>query len=201
MKNQTEIEDIENILPLSGKLGIEKGPLTEEKLQILLSASKTNLSETIQVETRNEPIGRVIAPLVEREIKPPERPHSLPHYDIEDFPMVAKDAETDIQIHFDITGNSTTEGKMRDINACFKDRLEKIRSSNFFACSSSCLMDALRFTPSLACKLRNSSIRRCNCITGRSNSSTTSMTSPLWAPLLSPWASFNHLKLGQLCKI
>ena len=57
-----EIEDIESILSLSSKLGIKKGTLTEEKLQILLSASKTNLPETIQVETRNEPIGRVIAP-------------------------------------------------------------------------------------------------------------------------------------------
>jgi hypothetical protein len=41
--------------------------------------------------------------------------------------MHASDAPSDITVHFDITGNSTTEGKMTDITACFNDRLNSIR--------------------------------------------------------------------------
>ena len=41
--------------------------------------------------------------------------------------MLAKDVDAEIEIHFDITGNSTTEGKMGDMQSCFSDRLRQIR--------------------------------------------------------------------------
>ena len=44
------------------------------------------------------------------EISPAPRPHGLSHYSLEDFPMSAKDIDSEIEVHFDITGNSVTEG-------------------------------------------------------------------------------------------
>ena len=40
----------------------------------------------------------------------------MPDWKREDFPMDAIDAMIDIKVHYDITGNSITEGKMGDIN-------------------------------------------------------------------------------------
>ncbi len=75
---------------------------------------------------RNEP-GRVIAPIKPNEIAPPPRPHGLDHYSLQDFPLQAKDVDAEIDIHFDITGNSVTEGRLIDMQSCFMDRLSKIR--------------------------------------------------------------------------
>ena len=41
--------------------------------------------------------------------------------------MLARDVDAEIEVHFDITGNSTTEGKMGDMQSCFSDRLRQIR--------------------------------------------------------------------------
>ena len=53
--------------------------------------------------------------------------NNMPDWKREDFPMDAIDAMIDIKVHYDITGNSTTEGKMGDINNAFNDRLERLR--------------------------------------------------------------------------
>ncbi len=74
-----------------------------------------------------EPQGRIIAPIATPEPAPAPRPHGLDHYRLEDFPMQARDVDAEIEIHFDITGKSVTEGKKEDINSCFKDRLKQIR--------------------------------------------------------------------------
>ena len=73
------------------------------------------------------PIGRVIAPASNPTLNPPIRRHGLEHYSLDDFPMLATDVDTEIEVHFDITGNSTTEGKMGDMQSCFSDRLRQIR--------------------------------------------------------------------------
>ena len=57
-------------------------------------------------------IGRVIAPISSNDISIAPRPHGLSHYSLHDFPMLAKDIDSEIEIHFDITGNSITEGKL-----------------------------------------------------------------------------------------
>ncbi len=41
--------------------------------------------------------------------------------------MEARDVDAEITVHFDITGNSVTEGKKEDIQSCFTDRLKQIR--------------------------------------------------------------------------
>ena len=72
-------------------------------------------------------LARTVAPIVEKEPVPVMRAHGLADYDMDDFPMLAKDASSDVEVHWDITGNSTTEGKMPDIRSCFNDRLKRIK--------------------------------------------------------------------------
>lgn len=71
--------------------------------------------------------GRTIAPMDAVELAQAPRPHGLDHYSLADFPMEAKDVSSMIDIHFDITGNSVTEGRLSDMQSCFTDRLSKIR--------------------------------------------------------------------------
>ena len=74
-----------------------------------------------------ENFGRVIAPIGENEIKNLAYRNNLPDWRTEDFPLHAVDCDLDFQVHYDITGNSTTEGKMGDIAQAFNDRLTQIR--------------------------------------------------------------------------
>ena len=96
------------------------------------SEESTNLPKKAQVTLPTpdnpSPIGRVIAPISSNEISPAPRPHGLSHYSLEDFPMSAKDIDSEIEIHFDITGNSVTEGKLSDIKSFFNSRLSQIRN-------------------------------------------------------------------------
>jgi DNA polymerase II small subunit len=86
----------------------------------VLDASKQDLD--------NKPSpGRVLAPISPPEPKAAERPHGLPHFSLDGFPMLATDVDVELDIHFDITGKSTTEGKLSDIISCFNSRLEKIK--------------------------------------------------------------------------
>ena len=39
----------------------------------------------------------------------------------------AREVDSDIEIHFDITGQSSTEGRISDMQSCFKSRLVQIR--------------------------------------------------------------------------
>jgi DNA polymerase II small subunit len=101
--------------------------------------SKSGESSSAEIDKRkplhpsdvHEPLqnesGRVIAPIKPNEIAPPSRPHGLDHYSIQDFPLQARDVDAEIEIHFDITGNSVTEGRLIDMQSCFMDRLSKIR--------------------------------------------------------------------------
>ena len=76
---------------------------------------------------RHSAIGRTLAPVGTQVLAPPVRRYGLDHYSLDDFPMQAKDVDAEIEIHFDITGRSTTQGKMQDIRSCFSDRLSQIR--------------------------------------------------------------------------
>ena len=86
------------------------------------------LQATLARPETGEVIGRTIAPVSSSEPAPPPRPHGLEHYRLEDFPMQARDVDAEIEIHFDITGASKTEGKMTDIQSFFSDRLKQIRN-------------------------------------------------------------------------
>ena len=85
-------------------------------------------SQTTLAEPDNpSPHGRIIAaPQPKLEIAP--RSHGLPHYSIDDFPMEARDVDAEIEVHFDITGKSVTEGTLSDIRNCFSSRLKQIRN-------------------------------------------------------------------------
>tara|TARA_B100000214_G_C23971606_1_gene630447 strand:- start:1842 stop:3476 length:1635 start_codon:yes stop_codon:yes gene_type:complete len=104
---------------------------TEETLDVTdsqIQHTPQSLQATLAKPETGEAIGRTIAPINSNEIYPAPRPHGLDHYRIEDFPMMASDVDSEIEIHFDITGLSKTEGKMTDIQSFFGDRLKKIRN-------------------------------------------------------------------------
>ena len=71
-------------------------------------------------------VGRTIAPLNTPIISPPIRPHGLEYFDMSLFDTNASDVDTDLEILFEITGNSTTEGRKEDINAFFNNRFQRI---------------------------------------------------------------------------
>ena len=71
--------------------------------------------------------GRVIAPILEPKTEDVSMRNNMPDWRREDFPMDAVDAIVNVEVHYDITGNSITEGKMGDINDAFNDRLERLR--------------------------------------------------------------------------
>ena len=101
----------------AAKAAGSKGMLDEEMLDSLL----------IEKQEQVAVVARTIAPISEPEPVAPARIHNLDHYRLEDFPMHARDVDAEITVHFDITGNSVTEGKKEDIQSCFKDRLKQIR--------------------------------------------------------------------------
>ena len=122
------------LLNLAPKVNFDKGFLTEEILAKLIelydqSKPKENTAITTKTGINNTAtdLGRVIAPILPPEPLDIEFRNNLPDWDEADYSCLATDAPSDIKIHYDITGKSTTEGKMNDITACFSDRLNKIR--------------------------------------------------------------------------
>ena len=122
------------LLNLAPKVNFDKGFLTEEILAKLIelydqSKPKENTTITTKTAINNTAtdLGRVIAPILPPEPLDIEFRNNLPDWDEADYSCLATDAPSDIKIHYDITGKSTTEGKMNDITACFSDRLNKIR--------------------------------------------------------------------------
>lgn len=75
----------------------------------------------------DHPTGRTIAPLEAAPTEAPLRPHGLADVDLSRFPMAANDAAVDLSVTFDITGNSTTEATMQDIQGFFVARIANIR--------------------------------------------------------------------------
>ena len=100
---------------------VPKVPESPKKASTGLSQSTLSLSE------EESPIGRVIAPVRSSPINKPPRAIGQSDYSIDEFPMEAADVDSQIEIHFDITGNSVTEGKMKDMQSCFNSRLVQIR--------------------------------------------------------------------------
>ena len=119
---------------MGAKIDSHRGLLTEAiftQLSALYPSNgqENNVTTTHKIMT-SEPsadLGRVIAPIAAPEPLDLEFRNNLPDWDENDYTCLAVDAPTDITVHYDITGKSTTEGKMNDITACFTDRLTKIR--------------------------------------------------------------------------
>ena len=126
--------DPQKLLDMGAKVDFHRGLLTEAiftQLSALYPSNgqENNVTTTHKIMT-SEPsagLGRVIAPIAAPEPLDLEFRNNLPDWDENDYTCLAVDAPTDITVHYDITGKSTTEGKMNDITACFTDRLTKIR--------------------------------------------------------------------------
>lgn len=114
MLSERAIDEILTLVPTEGT--IETPPANLRTAQATLADPESH-----------SPIGRTLAPIVSTKPNPAPRRHGLSHYSLDDFPMEAKDVDSEIEIHFDITGLSTTEGKMFDMRSCFTDRLRQIR--------------------------------------------------------------------------
>ncbi len=142
---QNKIEELTNLAPLiEAATASSTRLLTSQSIDELLTIVPTEqtLSESEPAIQSNSPtlqatlarpetgqaIGRTIAPITTNETSPAPRPHGLDHYRMQDFPMQAADVDAEIEIHFDITGSSRTEGKMTDIQSFFGDRLKQIRN-------------------------------------------------------------------------
>ena len=128
-----ELENLESILNCAPEVGFHKGFLTQEILESMLevwnlrNAGIANPPTVAPVEEIAPILGRTIAPLQTPEPLDLKFRNNLPDWNTADFSENASDAPSDILVHYDITGNSITEGKMSDITACFTDRLQSIR--------------------------------------------------------------------------
>jgi DNA polymerase II small subunit len=133
------IEELPSLLPLieaanSSGVHLLNGSTVEELMAIVPSESlieeppvTTTAQATLSEPESMSPIGRVLAPVRSTASSPPPRPQGSSDYSTEDFPMDARDVDAEIEVHFDITGQSTTEGKLSDIQSCFRSRLAQIR--------------------------------------------------------------------------
>jgi len=125
-EGQETVVDYSEIVPIldasDGGQIIEQAPPADQATPEQPAAQADSLAKPTTI-----PQGRIIAPIAIPEPTPAPRPHDLDHYRLEDFPMLARDVDAEIEIHFDITGKSVTEGKKEDIIACFRDRLKQIR--------------------------------------------------------------------------
>ena len=119
---QAKIESLSEVSPLIEAAQRSKVVLLNEQTvdeMLSLVPKQPQSSETPasapQQATLADPesgsaIGRIIAPASSPAMSPPTRRHGLEHFSLDDFPLLAKDVDAEIEIHFDITGNSTTEG-------------------------------------------------------------------------------------------
>ena len=139
-----ELEDPYAVFSFAQEIGFESGLLTQEILDKMVAAYNSSQGNQIAIEENEIPtkphikeetitntsaneLGRTIAPIAQHEPFDVRFRNNLPDWSVTDFSENASDAASEIKVHYDITGNSVTEGKMSDINSCFSDRLEKIR--------------------------------------------------------------------------
>jgi len=113
------------VLDRGPEIGFSRGMLTIDLLEKMMAATTSDVP--VEDEKLSQPIGRTIAPIKEPEPVNIQFRNNLPDWSEKDFSGIATDVDNDILIHYDITGNSTTEGKMSHIQACFNDRLDSIR--------------------------------------------------------------------------
>ena len=128
------LQDPKSVIEAASALNLSGGMLTASMLDEMIAHTKGQSTSPPKnvIQQPAEDLARTIAPVVEPQPVDLLLRNNLPDWNQSDFSMHASDASTDITVHYDITGNSTTEGKMTDISACFNDRLtfhENIRKS------------------------------------------------------------------------
>ena len=115
-----QIPDIQPLIEAARSSGLRMldARSVEELLTLvpaIESKGSTNVTSRTEQATLPDPNshsshGRVVAPSSSLELAPSPRPHGLAHYDLAEFPMQARDVDAEIEVHFDITGHSVTEG-------------------------------------------------------------------------------------------
>tara|TARA_Y100000588_G_C14266052_1_gene929920 strand:- start:1808 stop:3439 length:1632 start_codon:yes stop_codon:yes gene_type:complete len=135
----SKIETLQSVIPLieaanSSGVRILNSTTVEELLAISTPQSTDSVGNTralsqstLSKSENGQPIGRVLAPIRSSTPSLSPSPRSSSGYSKEDFPVDASEVDSEIEIHFDITGNSSTEGKISDMQSCFRSRLSQIR--------------------------------------------------------------------------
>ena len=135
-----KLENLQNVLPLieaanASGVRLLNGAMVDELLAISSlptespSETRKSLSQsTLPRPEQYAPHGRVLAPILATTDDTTPRPRSSSGFNSADFPLEAREVDSEIEIHFDITGQSSTEGRITDMQSCFKSRLAQIRS-------------------------------------------------------------------------
>ena len=133
-----KLENLRSVIPIieaanSSGVRLLNSSTVEELLAISPSDPEESLltnqplaQATLPKNRQQSPHGRVLAPVRPTTNNPP-RPRPSSGYNETDFPLEASEVDSDVEIHFDITGLSSTEGKIIDMQSCFKSRLKQIR--------------------------------------------------------------------------
>ena len=125
------LENAKAVIQAADALNYSGGMLTASMLDEMVTHAEGGIAPaSTPPEIVAQPatdLARTVAPLHEPEPVDLMLRNNLPDWNVQDFSMLDSDASSDISVHYDITGNSTTEGKMSDITACFNDRLKSIR--------------------------------------------------------------------------
>ena len=128
------LSDPKSVIEAAAALNLSGGMLTASMLDDMIAHAGVTSSpapapqpKASVVQQLPEDLARTVAPITEPEPVDLLLRNNLPDWNESDFSMHASEASSDITVHYDITGNSTTEGKMTDITACFNDRLQSIR--------------------------------------------------------------------------
>ena len=131
-----KLSDLESLIKAANSSGITL--LNEQTMSELLSIisqkegpkgdkKKYSSQQTFSVENDGKIFGRQIAPVKEN-INSEQIPNDfISNKQLENLSVDARDIATEIEINFDVTGNSVTEGKMKDMTAYFGSRLKQIR--------------------------------------------------------------------------
>ena len=131
-----KLSDIESLIEAANSSGITL--LNDQTMSELLSiiSQKSVIQEkksikltqkTFNVEGNGKIFGRQLAPINENEHMENITQGTISNTQLETLSLDASEITSDIQINFDVTGNSITEGKMKDITSYFSSRLKQIR--------------------------------------------------------------------------
>ena len=134
-----KLENLQSVIPIieaANTSGVRL--LNSTTIDELLAISSSDLEDpsgtnrpleqsTLPSNQQEKTHGRILAPVGPSSGNQIPRPRPSSGFNVSDFPLEASEVDSDIEIHFDITGSSSTEGRIVDMQSCFKSRLNQIR--------------------------------------------------------------------------
>ena len=134
-----KLENLQSVIPIieaANTSGVRL--LNSTTIDELLAISSSDLEDpsgtdrpleqsTLPSNQQEKTHGRILAPIGPSSGNQIPRPRPSSGFNVSDFPLEASEVDSDIEIHFDITGSSSTEGRIVDMQSCFKSRLNQIR--------------------------------------------------------------------------